>query len=813
MPLPLPGAFTYKAPPVLYPNIGPGCRVIVQFGKRKVYTGIVSAIVDESPKNYTVKEIMDLVDERPILSPLQLGFFSWVGRYYMCPIGEVVNAALPAGLKVSSESVVSVNPEIDISGLDLTKKEQAIVNHLAGGHAKVGDINKILNIKSSHAHIKRLGEKKAIQVSEQVKDKYAPKKVARIKLNETFLEEPALNGLGNELGSKKKQLDVLLAYLKLIPVLENPGLNERGIAKSELLATGISVCSLQTLTKKGVFKEWQQIVSRLGTGGAKKATNLKLSRGQEQAKSDILKLFQAKDTVLLKGATGSGKTEIYISLIQDILENGGQVLYLLPEIALTAQIVKRLRKAFGGQFGVFHSKYPDNERVEAWEKVLKNEYRFVVGVRSSVFLPFSRLELIIVDEEHETSYKQYERAPRYHARDVAIYLAAAHRAKTLLGTATPSLESFQNALDGKYGMVKLEERFGNVELPKVEFVNLAKSRKQKKIKGNFTLALLEAIQQTLAKNKQVILFQNRRGYAPYVTCRHCGHIPKCPHCDVSLTYHSFQNFLICHYCGHKTEMAASCAQCDSKELKTVGYGTEKIEEELQALIPEAGILRMDSDTTRNKDNYQKIINKFEAKEIDVLIGTQMVSKGLDFDDVELVGIFDADRMIHFPDFRSHERAYHLIHQVSGRAGRRSVRGKVIVQTNNPEQPIFSHLKRQNYEGFFQSEITEREQFRYPPFYRIIKITVKDFDKQTAADATIFLAREIRKKLGGTRAIGPVEPLIGRIKNQFLFDITIKYEKQGLNVPAIKDFLLTSRHALVSQQLYKSVKVIFDVDPI
>lgn len=813
LPLPLPGTFTYKASSSLYPHIVSGCRVIVQFGKRKVYTGIVSSVHDQPPKDFQPKEIMDLVDQEPILSPMQLRFFDWMSQYYMCSLGEVINAALPAGLKVSSESMISINPEVDVSELELTEKEQTIVNHLTSGDIKISDINKILDIKSPYSHIKNLSKKNAIQVFEKVKDKYSPKHVSKIRLNDEYLAEDALDILSEELEGKKKQLDVLVSFLRLVPVLENPTTNQKGILKSNLLAAGISPSSLQTLIKNGVFEEFKHIVSRLDTGEANDNYTLNLSESQSAAKNAILSLFQSRDTVLLKGVTGSGKTEIYISLIQDILENGGHILYLLPEIALTTQIIKRLEKAFGNQFGIFHSKYSDNERVEVWQKVLKGEYRFVVGVRSAVFLPFSELDLIMIDEEHETSFKQYEPAPRYHARDAAIYLSSIHHAKTLLGTATPSLESYQNALDGKYGLVNLEQRFSEVDLPQVEFANLIKERKQRKIKGTFSSLLLENIEQTLEKGKQVILFQNRRGYAPYITCHNCGYIPKCPHCDVSLTFHSYQNLLICHYCGHKAEMLSACVQCNSNELRTMSYGTEKIEEELQILLPDAQIRRMDLDTTRSKYSYQKIIDEFENGEIDVLIGTQMISKGLDFDGVDLVGIFDADRMIHFPDFRSHERAYQLMHQVSGRAGRRNDQGKVIIQTNDPDQQILSYIKRQDYNSFFRTEILEREQFHYPPFYRIIKITIKDYDKQVAADAATFLAREIRRKLGNMRVIGPVEPVIGRIRNQYLFDMTIKYEKQGLNIPAIKDFLLTSRNMLVSQQLYKSVRVVFDVDPV
>ncbi|MFH6982448.1 replication restart helicase PriA [Marinoscillum luteum] len=813
LPLPLPGTFTYRFSDLLYPDPQIGARVVVQFGKRKIYTGIIHSVHDQTPTDYNPKEILDLVDQEPVLTLQQLRFFEWMSSYYMCTLGEVVNAALPAGLKISSESILSLNPETVLEDLDLTEKEQSIINHLLSGDIKMSEVNKILDIKSPYNHVKNLKEKKAIQVFEQVKDKYAPKKETWIRLSKPHATEDGLDQLSAQLEKKTRQLDVLLAYLRSVPLLESPSSNEHGISKKELTQSNISGSSLKTLIKNGVFEEWEKIVSRLDGMKASGAQQINLSSAQLQARKDILESFQSKGAVLLKGVTGSGKTEIFISLIQDILENGGQVLYLLPEIALTTQIIKRLAKVFGDQFGVFHSRYSDNERVEVWQKIQKGEFNFVVGVRSAIFLPFNDLSLIIIDEEHETSFKQYEPAPRYHARDAAIYLASIFHAKTLLATATPSLESYQNALEGKYGLVKLEERYNEAILPSVVLANLVKERKQRKIKGNFSSVLIEAIEKVMDKGKQVILFQNRRGYAPYLTCQNCGFIPKCPHCDVSLTFHIHQNLLICHYCGHKSEMLSSCVQCNSQELKTMSFGTEKIEEELQLLLPNARIGRMDLDTTRSKYSYQKIIDDFENGHIDVLVGTQMVSKGLDFDHVELVGVFDADRMIHFPDFRSHERAYQLIHQVSGRAGRRADQGHVVIQTNDPEQAIFAHLKRQDYESFFNAEILERQQFHYPPFYRIIRITLKDNEKHLVANAAQFYAKEIRKQLGDLRVIGPVEPMIGRIRNQYLFDITVKFEKHGLNLSALKEFLLNSRNMMLSQQLYKSVKVIFDVDPV
>ncbi|HCX22420.1 MAG: primosomal protein N' [Flammeovirgaceae bacterium] len=814
LPIPLPGTFTYSFSEHLYPDPQIGSRVIVQFGKRKIYTGIISDIHDNAPESYQPKDIMDLVDQTPIITTTQLEFFDWISRYYMCTIGEVMNAALPAGLKISSESYLSINPEIDLDDLDLSEKEEVVIRHLMNGDLKLNDVGPILDIKSPYNYVKKLKEKNVIQVFEQVKDKYSPKKETWIRLNEVYNNEDTLDQLCESLESKEKQLEVLLAYLRLVPLFEYPGKNKEGVSKKHLTDEGISTSSLKTLTKKGFFEEWDKTISRLdGVLGESTGVEINLSDGQQTALDEILSSFEKKSTVLLHGVTGSGKTELYISLIQNVLANGGQVLYLLPEIALTTQIIKRLSKVFGDEFGVFHSRYSDNERVEVWQKVQKGEYNFVVGVRSAVFLPFSDLSLIIVDEEHEPSFKQYEPAPRYHARDTSIYLASLFHGKTLLGTATPAIETYTNALEGKYGLVQLTERFGSVSLPKVSFANLVLERKQNKMKGNFSHTLLKAINETLERKKQVILFQNRRGYAPYVTCHNCGYIPKCPHCDVSLTYHSYQNLLVCHYCGYKTDMLQECFQCQSTEIKTMSFGTEKIEEDLEIMIPEARVRRMDLDSTRSKYSYQKIIDEFENGEIDILVGTQMVSKGLDFDGVELVGVFDADRIIHFPDFRSHERAYQLIHQVSGRAGRRANQGEVIIQTNDPDQPILQRLRHQDYLGFYQKEILERQQFQYPPYYRLIVITFKDVDKQVAGDAARFYSMEIRKHLGDARVNGPIEPLIGKIRNQYLFEIIIKIEKQGINLTALKEFLLNSRNILLSQRSYKSVRVIFDVDPI
>jgi primosomal protein N' (replication factor Y) (superfamily II helicase) len=813
LPIPLKGTFTYSLPAHIAPIPLPGCRVIVQFGKRKIYTGIIHHLHDLSPTEYEPKEILDVIDDTPVITPIQIAFFEWIAKYYMCTIGEVMKAALPSGLKISSESYITVNPEIEISDLDLTEKEQLIINNLQSNDLTLDELAKLLDIKSAHNHVKNLSQKKAILLFEQIKDKYTPKTERRIRLKSEHASSTGVQNLFDTLEKKQKQSDVLLSYLRLSNVMENFANNQRGTSRKALLDDDNGESSLKTLIKNGVLEEWNEIISRIPFESTSAFNVPKLSAEQLRAKDEILSHFQQIDTVLLKGITGSGKTEVYISLIEDVIKNEGRALYLLPEIALTTQIIKRLRIAFGNNFGVYHSKYSENERVEVWQKVLSGEYKFVVGVRSAIFLPFPELSLIIIDEEHESSYKQYEPAPRYHARDAALYLASVFHAKTLLGTATPAIESYKNALDGKYGLVRMDKRFGDVQLPEIVFADMSSEKKKKTLKGNFSSQLLDEIAKTLEDNNQVILFQNRRGYAPFLQCDQCGYSAKCPNCDVSLTYHIYQNVLACHYCGHKKSMITECPQCSSHELKTMSFGTEKLEEELEILIPTARIQRMDLDSTRNKNSHQHIINDFEAGSVDILVGTQMVTKGLDFDRVLLVGVFSADRMINFPDFRAHERAFQLIHQVSGRSGRRKDKGKVIIQTSDPTQPLLNWIKNNDYESFYQNEIDERDRFHYPPFYRMIVITLKCLEKQVVADAAQSMYNHLASQLGQTQVIGPVEPLVSRVRNLFIMEITVKIQKQSINLSSLKDFLLTSRTNLLSQRSYQKVKVSYDVDPV
>ncbi|GAB4232448.1 MAG: primosomal protein N' [Ekhidna sp.] len=813
LPLPLRGTFTYIVPSAFEEQISEGSRVVVSFGPRKIYTGIVLALHHSNPKEYAAKPLLDVLDDHPVVNAPQLTFFQWMARYYMCAIGEVMNAAIPAALKLSSESFVGLNPDVEPDDLDIQSREWSLLKALKINDLSISEVGKFLGIKQPQRILKQLSERGYIHLFEKVKDKYSPRIVKKIRIHQDWMGEDKLEELLNELDTKPKQQDVLLTYLRDVPVLENPSSNKSGILKSRLTQQEVSPSSVKTLLKNGILEEWEENVSRLGDLDSHQPSKFTLSPNQQKARADIEHSFEQTSTVLLHGVTGSGKTEIYIDLIQEEVAAGKQVLYLLPEIALTTQIIARLHKIFGNTFGVYHSRYSDNERVEVWEKVRKDEYQFVVGVRSSVFLPFSDLGLIIVDEEHEPSYKQYDPAPRYHARDAAIYLSTIHKAKVLLGTATPAMETYQNALDGKFGLVELTERFGEAYHPKLLFANMMKERKQRKLKGNFSSDLIREIEQSLEKKEQVILFQNRRGYAAYISCQNCATIPKCHNCSVSLTYHQFNNKLVCHYCGYNQSMYTDCLHCGSAQLTQVGFGTEELEEELKILFPSAIIQRMDLDTTRSKYGYQRIIEEFEVGNIDILVGTQMVSKGLDFDRVNLVGIFDTDRMIHFPDFRSHERAYHLITQVSGRAGRKSKEGQVIIQTNDPHQPLLQRIQTHDYRAFFQWELMERQQFHYPPFTRLINVTFKHRDKQISKQAAHFFFHEIVKNLAGQHIMGPVEPLIGRIRNLYLHEITLKLEKHGINLPAVKEYLLSMADMLQSRPAFKSVTVVFDVDPI
>lgn len=813
LPVPIPQYFTYRIPRDLSQLVNIGCRVVVEFGASRVLTAIIAKVHFTPPPIYKAKYILELLDIEPVVTKLQLWLFNWVAEYYMCHVGEVMNIALPAGLKISSLSKIQYNPdfghpellsETEISLIDFLKTQESLSYEEVGRLVETKDVNKA---------IKELVKKHAIIIFEEVKDKYKPKIVKKIRLKRVFEGTEEILELIDNLEKSPKQQEVVLEYLSIVPIQELPIQNKLGVAKSLIRESGVSESSLRTLVDKNIFEEFEVVVSRFEEIKIENVPEIKLSSAQTKASDEIMASFKEKDVVLFHGITGSGKTEIYIDLIQKVLASGSQVLFLLPEIALTTQIVTRLRVVFGDSMGVYHSKFSDNERVEIWRGILDGKFQFVIGVRSSIFLPFDNLGLIIVDEEHESSFKQFDPAPRYHARDVAIMLAIKQNAKVLLGSATPSIESYYQAINEKYGLVELFERYGNATLPEIELVDLKIERKEKTLKKDISSILLKAIEQNIVNKEQTIIFQNRRGYAPYLNCEECNWIGHCEQCAVTLTYHMHSQQLICHYCGHKEAIHKVCPSCGSTKLKTVGVGTEKIEDDLQELFPSAGIRRLDLDTTKTKNAYANIIGEFEQGEIDILVGTQMVSKGLDFDRVSLVGVYNADKMINFPDFRASERAFQLITQVSGRAGRREKKGKVLIQTANPQNRILQFVIANDYKGFYESEVFEREGYNYPPFSRIIQVTIKDIDQVLSHLAAERLAKALELKLGKTRVLGPEKSLVERIRNKFLYEVLLKLEKDKMNIKATKVFLKEEIVNLVTDKKFKSVQVVVNVDAV
>lgn len=814
LPVPVPRLFTYRIPREYAGQIQPGARVIVQFGKTKVLTALVARIHPNPPKQYQAKYILEVLDDTPLVTRWQLELFNWISEYYLCHIGEVMNVALPSGLKISSQSKVQFNPDFEHPDL-LTAREAEIVEEIKKRQSLTYDeLARFADIKNVYHLIKSLIGKRAVIVFEEVKEKYTPKIVRKLRLTSFYADAGNLTELIRQLEKTPRQQEVLLEYLRHVPALRSPELNAHGISKSVFSKNEeLSDSSLETLIKKGIFETFDIVVSRFAEDTGIIAPPPALSEAQQLALAGIVQAFEEKDTVLFHGVTGSGKTEVYIHLIEQVLASGSQVLYLVPEIALTTQIVVRLKKIFGEKVGIYHSKFSDNERVEVWKGVLSGRFQFVIGVRSSVFLPFDNLGLIIVDEEHEPSYKQYDPAPRYHARDTALVIARMQGARVLLGSATPSIESYFHATQGRYGLVTLSERFGSASLPAIELLDIRQARRNRGMRGEFSLELLQELGATLEKKEQAILFQNRRGYSPYITCEDCGWIAKCDSCDVSLTYHQREAELRCHYCGHKEPVPRTCPACGSTKVKTIGFGTEKLEEDLQLHFPAARIQRMDLDTTRSKTAFQQMIQDFEKGETDMLVGTQMVSKGLDFDRVSLVAIFDADRMIHFPDFRASERAFQLLTQVAGRAGRRKDRaGRVVIQTNNTQDPLLAKVIHNDYDGFFAEELEERRQFFYPPFTRIIRLTTRHIEQQVAQAAASRLAALLTAQLGTDRVKGPETPLVERIRNQFLFDVLLKFER-NLNLRAIKEKIREVVEEVVTTKDFKGVSIVADVDPV
>lgn len=814
LPLSIPNTYTYRIPFELNNQIADGKRVIVPLGKSKFYTGIVKKLHQTVPQNYQVKYIETILDDGPIVTPQQLELWEWISEYYMADIGDVMNAALPSNFKLASETIICLHPEYNEVYSSLTDKEFLIIEALEVQHElTLKEIAEIIQIKTIQPIIKQLIEKKAAIVSAELKAKYAPKFVSFVKIGKSYLTEDALSLTLNELEKNKRAEGQVKVLLKTIQLTNWSDSTQTPILKRELLQHDISESSLMTLAKKGIVEIFSAEVSRLALKNDELSEIKDLSVAQNRALKEIERSFETHNISLLHGVTSSGKTEIYVKLIEKALEKGEQVLYLLPEIALTTQLITRLKAYFGNLVGVYHSKFNQNERIEIWQQILNNsqrQYRVVVGARSSVFLPFQKLGLVIVDEEHENSFKQYDPSPRYNARDVSIVLAKQHKAKVLLGSATPAIESYYNAVEGRYGLIDLHERYGGVQLPEIQCANLEKETKQKSMKSHFSSFLMTEMEEALERKEQIILFQNRRGYTPIWTCEQCHWTPQCKNCDVSLTYHKAINVLKCHYCGYFLTPPSSCGACGSRKLKMLGFGTEKIEDELAIYFPEIKIKRLDLDSTRAKNAYQTIISEFEGREIDVLIGTQMVTKGLDFDNVGLVGVLSADQMLKFPDFRAFERSYQLMSQVAGRAGRKAKRGKVIVQSFEPNHWIIQKVMAHDYIGMYTQELLERRNFNYPPFYRVISIQLRHKDRNTLEVASHDLGSQLRNVFKD-RLQGPESPTIGRVRNYFLKNITIKFERTA-SPGKVKKVIKEKIDAFLSQHDYRSVRVVIDVDP-
>ena len=814
LPLPLKQLFTYSIPANLFNDTKVGKRVIVQFGARKIYTAIVHSIHTNEPKDYKTKDIVSILDQKAIVNGLQLKLWEWIANYYMCSVGEVFKAALPSGLKLESETKVIYNPQY-IEHQKFSSSETLILDFLASKNiASINEISNALNRKDSLPIIKSLLEKKSVILEEKIKDNYKPKTESYIKLHKNINSEPKLNETFEQLSGAPKQLHVLMSFIQQSGCFMQE--KTRDVTKKKLIEESKTNSSLiKALIDKQILTEYDKNISRLEHSKSEQTEIKSLSEAQQKAHDEILELFNKKDVILLHGVTSSGKTEIYIHLIKEQIEQGKQVLYLLPEIALTTQIINRLKSVFGNRVGVYHSKFSDSERVEVYQNILnpdkEKKYDVILGVRSSLFLPFSNLGLIIVDEEHENTYKQYDPAPRYNARDCSMVLAQMHKAKVLLGTATPSIETYFNAKANKYGLVKLTTRYQNIHLPENQLVDILRAKKRKEMKSHFSPELIDKIKYALSLDEQVILFQNRRGFAPYLECDMCGWIPYCTNCDVSLTYHRHNNETVCHYCGHTVKAPKTCKACGNSAIQTRGFGTEKIEDEIKIFFPEAKVARMDLDSTRKKNAYQNIISDFEDGKIDILIGTQMVSKGLDFDNVSLVGILNADNMLNYPDFRAFERSYQLIAQVSGRAGRKNKQGKVIIQTSNPAHPILQFVLDNRYDDMYKSQLLERKNFNYPPFYRIINVSIRHKKEDIAKKASHQLGIQLRKVFN-KRVLGPEPPIISRVQNLFIQNIILKIERER-SFQKAKDLLAEQILNIITSEQFKTVRITVDVDPV
>jgi primosomal protein N' (replication factor Y) len=806
LPLAVNKTFTYEVSEAEFQYVSIGMRVAVPFGKSKVYTSLVIEKHNTSPQLYTAKEIHQIIDEKPIVNEIQLAHWNWIATYYMCSLGEVFKSALPSGYILESETIITAKKDVQVDENELKDDEYLIFEALKlQSSITVNDVVKILGKKTIFPVLNRLLEKGALQLQEEISEQYKPKQVRYVKLHDEFSNQENLALLLENLARSKKQRELVLSFFQL------SAKEKRSISVKQLIEfSGSTSAIIKSLIEKEVFEEYYINQDRV-VFEKEDDSHFTLSAAQQKAFDEIKSTFQVNDITLLHGVTASGKTEIYIKLIEEQIEQDKQVLFLLPEIALTTQLVQRLAAYFGNQVAVFHSKYSNNERIEVWNQVLENseKAKVVIGVRSALFLPFSNLGLIVVDEEHEQTYKQESPAPRYHARDCAVVLAKQHQAKILLGSATPSLETYYNVKADKYKLVELTERYGNVVLPEIKLIDLKDKYFRKKMNGHFSDELIEEISTTLALGEQVILFQNRRGFSPYVECITCGHVPNCPSCDVSLTYYKHKNQLRCHYCGYSIANPTHCHACQSVELITKGFGTEQIELELKTIFPDKNIGRMDQDTTRGKFGYEKIIDSFKNREVDILVGTQMLAKGLHFDNVTLVGILNADNLLNQPDFRAYERAFQMMTQVAGRAGRMEKKGLVMIQTYNVFHNTIQQVLNNDYLGMYKEQIYERQNFKYPPFYKLIKLTLKHKDYDKLKEGSMWLYNVLSQNLP-MPILGPEEPAISRIRNEYIRTILIKIPKEK-NLSLTKKTIHKIMNSFEAISFYRAIKVTINVD--
>lgn len=805
LPLALDKTFTYAVNEEEYKFIVPGMRVAVPFGKSKVYTALVVEKHQTPPDLYEPKEIQQIIDESPIVNTTQIEHWQWIANYYMCSIGEVYKSALPSGLILESETIITAEKKT-FEHQEVTDEEYLVLEALQNQSSiTLGEISKILNKKKIIPIVQSLLHKGLLLMNEEVQENYKPKLVKYVKLHDEFVHQDKLQELLELLGKAQKQKELVLQYFQL------NGQERKPITAKLLLETsGVSAAVLKNLVEKDIFIEYHLNHDRV-IFEKEEEYIIQLSEAQNQAFQSLVENFQTYDVNLFHGVTASGKTEVYIKLIEEYIAQDKQVLFLLPEIALTTQLVQRLTAYFGNQVAVFHSKYNSHERIEVWQQVLQNseKAKVVLGVRSALFLPFSNLGLIVVDEEHEATYKQQDPAPRYHARDAAIVLAKMHQAKVLLGSATPSIESYYNAKSNKYGLIELFERFNNLVLPEIHLIDLKDKYFRKRMDGHFSDELIERMQETLSNGEQIMLFQNRRGYSPYIECITCGHVPQCPNCDVSLTYYKFRDALKCHYCGYHIAKPTHCHQCHSLDLSTKGFGTEQIELELKKIFPTKRIARMDQDTTRGKFAFEKLIDSFKNQEIDILVGTQMLAKGLDFDNVTLVGILNADNLLNQPYYKAYERAYQMMVQVSGRAGRKSKKGSVVIQTYNPLHNTIQQVVNANYEAMYKEQIYERSNFKYPPYFRLIQIKLRHKDFEKLKEGSMWLYNVMTQNLS-IPILGPEEPVVNRIRNEYIRTILVKVPNNS-NLMHTKKLIKKVLMSFDAVPQYRTIKLTINVD--